>query len=370
MNAQINSASAFPADFNVTSPASAVGTYDYGTQTTNEDAPDEWGPRLNEDLSGEIVWAYTDTDSLGCTAIVSPDVTGKFALIRRGVCGFSEKAYWAQEAGATACIIVNHFDDPAQDGNTLVGMLGIDSAQLITIPAIFISRNTGEIIDAALSAGETVNATFDVKSFYDPVSSYSYHTPITELEEGFNQFRINYVNPSETDAVDVAVEAVITAPGGSTETLVGSSNVAPLSDSVIILEGTYIPTELGTYTVNWTNDQSEESISSGFAVTEYTYAVDNGDLSTSVGPSDEQFAEANFVYEVGGIALIGTEGAIATHASFGISNASEIITDDPDEGIINIFLYDGDANNDNTIDFAATGASFADLTPVALGSYT
>lgn len=372
---QINEDSPFPVDFEILAPGSITGVFDYGSMVSNADNP-IWGPTLSQTVSGEIAWAFNEVDSLGCTAAngggpVITDLTGKFALIRRGACAFSEKVRSAQEAGAIACLIVNHYDDPAQDGATIVGMLGTAPADDIVIPAAFINRNTGETILSQLDAGNTVVGSFTVKSFYDPLTSFSYHTPLSEALD-FDNFQINYVNPNDTDIVDVAVSAVITSPSGAETTLTGSSTVAPLADSVVVLDGSFLPTEAGLHTVVFNNDQSDETATGSFMMTDFTYATDNGDIAgSSAGPSDADFASTfAFKYQAGSLVLVDGDGAVATHASFGISNAAAVATGDPEADQVAIILYDGDNDDDGLLDFAATGGSFDDLAAVALATYT
>ncbi len=364
---QINDESPYPVDFEALAPNSIVGIYDYGTQVGDATNP-IWGPTLSETVSGEIVWAYDATDSLVCDAVVT-DLTGKFALIRRGTCGFVNKVFNAQQAGAIGVVIVNHYNDPAQTGATIVGMLGGDGSisSQVTIPAVFVGRTTGEILDSELSEGNPVTVSFTVKSFYDPIASFSYHTPLSSAL-AVDAFRANFLNTGDSP-VDVSIQATITSPSGEEESLVGTSNVASLADSVVLLDGSYLPTELGEYTVEWTNDQSTEVLTSTFVMTEHTFAVDNGDLSLSAGPSEAQFAAGSLVYQVGGIVLTNGDGAVASYASFGLANGAEIFTGDANADQILVILYDADADNNNTIDFAAAGATFDDLTPVALGTY-
>ena len=107
--AQINEESPFPVDFVVEAPSAIAGTYDYGTMAAG--TVGIWGPTLASDVRGEVVWAFDATDSLACTEVMG-DLTGKLALIRRGVCGFSTKIWNAELAGAAGVIIVNHYDNP------------------------------------------------------------------------------------------------------------------------------------------------------------------------------------------------------------------------------------------------------------------
>jgi minor extracellular serine protease Vpr len=88
-------------------------------------------------FSTPVTAPYTvTTPANGCTAI-STDLTGKIALIDRGVCTFTTKVRNAQNAGAVGVIVVNNVaGDPtamAQDGTTPVP----------TIPAVMVGKNEG-----------------------------------------------------------------------------------------------------------------------------------------------------------------------------------------------------------------------------------
>lgn len=377
--AQINSDSPFPAEVVITAPAPIAGSYPYGAQTSNDVNPDNWGPTLTEDLSGEVVWAYDapggTADSLCCEMVVT-DLTGKIALIRRGECDFSAKVYNAQQAGAIGAIITNHFDNPDDGPETLVGMLGGDNADLVTIPAVFVSRNTGSLIDEQLAAGETVSVTFDVTSFYNPLTVWSYHTPVTDFVP-FPGIRINYVNPSADDEVEVTVTATITAPSGAQTVLTGSDIVAPLADSVIILDGEFIPDEIGEHTITFTHDQdANEIFETNFVATEYTYALDSNDETQfGVGPTDEDFANA-LRYDAGALIVTDDDGGLARYASFGLGNAAELIAAARGDELppILITLYDADATNDGQLDFSdpnvGANSDFTELSAIAFGEYT
>ncbi len=130
---QIPEDSPIPVDFEIIAPPTIAGSYNYTTTV-------DFGVNLTETVTGELAWGYTEAtdstaaDSLGCLPVVT-DLTGKIALIRRGVCNFSLKAYHAQEAGAVGTIIVNSNADSPDE---FVGMLGGDSATaVITLRAFF-----------------------------------------------------------------------------------------------------------------------------------------------------------------------------------------------------------------------------------------
>jgi minor extracellular serine protease Vpr len=108
-----------------------------------------------------ITAIYTTTSpSNGCTAI-STSLTGKIALIRRGMCTFTTKVRNAQNAGAIGVIVINSQQgDPiamAQDGTTPVP----------TIPAVMVSITNGNSMAAASGSTVTADGTVAQEFFSD-----------------------------------------------------------------------------------------------------------------------------------------------------------------------------------------------------------
>lgn len=361
---QINTDSPFPVDFEVLSPASVAGIYDYGTYVG-------WGPTLDHTVTGTLVWAFDETDSLACADIINTGaVAGHVALIRRGTCSFTVKARNAWAAGAVGVVICNHYTTATDGAATVYNMSTADTiGNPVDIPGVFLSRSSCETIVPAVDAGQTVEVSYTVKQFYNGISSYSYHTPLSQAIP-VDAFRVNFVN---IDSVPVSVTAAvqITSPSGSTESYTGTSDIAGKADSVILLNGAYTPTELGEYTAVFSNDQNDEVITTKFDITDYTWGLDNGNLDRSAGPTDDRFLnEYNLTYNIGSLVFAGPDGAVVTHASFGLANPQNLVSGDPTLDVVNVVLYNADADGDNQIDFAASGASFDDLTPVAIGSYS
>lgn len=89
----------------------------------------------------------------GCSAIPNT-VSGKIALIDRGTCGFSEKAYNAQQAGAIGVIIANNV------AGTPPAMAAGVNANLVTIPVMSLSLADANALKTALT-NSTVTATLD-----------------------------------------------------------------------------------------------------------------------------------------------------------------------------------------------------------------
>ncbi len=133
----------------IDTPPGIAGEKGFGTAS--------FGPALGDPpLSGEIVLADDGAapNSDACTAIVNgAAISGKIALIDRGVCPFVDKVQRAQSAGAIGVIIVNNVAGSPP-------LMGGDDPGLI-IPAISISIDDGNAIKSALVGGP-VTATFGV----------------------------------------------------------------------------------------------------------------------------------------------------------------------------------------------------------------
>jgi PKD repeat protein len=105
----------------------------------------------------ELVNDGSANPTQGCEAFV--DFTpGNIAILRRGTCQFGSKAFNAEQAGASAMIMV--FDDNcnglATSDQCTFGMLAGDLGQLVTIPVASLAQADGEPIIAALDGGATV----------------------------------------------------------------------------------------------------------------------------------------------------------------------------------------------------------------------
>ncbi len=120
----------------------ASGQYPYGTAS--------FGPAVS---SGQGLGALATIaapaagQGQGCTAFSAADtaaVSGKVAIIDRGVCGFAVKAKNAQNAGAIGVIIANNVAGAAP------GLGGSDPT--ITIPTVSVSQADGVMLRSAITA--------------------------------------------------------------------------------------------------------------------------------------------------------------------------------------------------------------------------
>lgn len=134
----------------VSSPAAVAGAY-IGIEAAFGKPLDETG------VAGQIIMADPTNGCSGTPPLPEgavpvafknqDEIAGNIALVDRGECTFVEKALNAQTSGATAVIVVNNIDGAP------IAMGGGASGDLITIPAIMISKADGDLLKTALAEG-------------------------------------------------------------------------------------------------------------------------------------------------------------------------------------------------------------------------
>lgn len=360
LGAQINDGSTIPVNVSITAPADIAGPVTYNSTAA------AWGGNVTQGFSGEVAWGFNMTDSLGC-AVDGPiltDLTGKIALIRRGVCAFVEKGLAAQEAGAIAFIVVNDFRDGMDDEATIV-MGGDDNGT--TIPGIFLSAATSVLIAGAIDAGETVTLEYEVGQFATPATAWAYNQPLNNIEP--YPFSVSFYN-SGTEELIVDITATIIAPDGTEEFETLTDTFPAVTADTVVFTDFYTPTQVGLHTVRFSSDASAESMDAFFNVTDFTYnAAQLLDVSTGagLGPADELYLNSG-IYQAATLVVTGDDGGIATHASFGLANP-ELFFDEDDGGeVFALLLYDADADDDGAVDLAN---NFSDMDNgiIAVGEY-
>ena len=97
----------------------------------------------------------------GCNPYPAGSLTGKIALIQRGVCEFGAKVFNAQNAGAIGALIYNS----VAGGDALQSMGGGVFGPQVTIPSVFMRRSDGLAMIAHYTANPTTAA---AEFFYNP----------------------------------------------------------------------------------------------------------------------------------------------------------------------------------------------------------
>lgn len=131
-----------------------------GTLTTGDGL---FGPSVPDTaLVGQLAIALDDTfdPRLVCApAVNSDEIGGKIALIQRGECNFENKVYNAQLGGAIAAIVCNDAAEGTERGG-IVNMADGDEVLDVTIPSLFLTRESCAPILAAVEAGDSISVTF------------------------------------------------------------------------------------------------------------------------------------------------------------------------------------------------------------------
>ncbi|HKE94032.1 MAG TPA: S8 family serine peptidase, partial [Povalibacter sp.] len=143
--------------FSVDAPAELVGTYE-----SEEGA----GP-VTLAQTGPISGALVRTAPLNACAPLTnaAAVSGKIALVTRGVCGFVVKYQQAQAAGAKAIVVFNDGADPTRINPIIMG--GLDNT--VTIPGLMIAYPIGAALASAVNPSATLQAAPDA----DAIASFS-----------------------------------------------------------------------------------------------------------------------------------------------------------------------------------------------------
>lgn len=142
----------------------------------------QFGPALA--FGGVYTYTLATAESVvpanaqGCNPWPAGSFTGNAALILRGVCDFSQKVFYAQEAGAEFVIVRNN-----EGGDTLINMGAGAFAEQVTIPSIFVGQNDGEAMVAWFGThGDASVFTYDARAYQaglipDYVISFSSRGP-------------------------------------------------------------------------------------------------------------------------------------------------------------------------------------------------
>ncbi|MEL7119088.1 MAG: M36 family metallopeptidase [Bacteroidota bacterium] len=133
-----------------------------------------FGPSLDTaEVTAEVAIARDGSRNpiLACETIVNgEEIAGKIAIVSRGDCSFKEKTLNVEAAGAVGIIVVNYNDQAIFLGgdttapNPIIPGVGIASSDG---NRLFAALNTGERINATLTAPNTANNGLEIDGSFD-----------------------------------------------------------------------------------------------------------------------------------------------------------------------------------------------------------
>jgi subtilisin family serine protease len=93
-----------------------------------------------DDSLKSLQYTYVDPAGRGCGNLPAGSLTGKVALIERGVCAFADKVNNAAAAGARAVVVFNKDLSEGSDGGETVINMDVGGT---SIPSVFVPRSAG-----------------------------------------------------------------------------------------------------------------------------------------------------------------------------------------------------------------------------------
>ena len=337
-------------------------------------APDDWGGPIPTDICAEVAWGYDSSvpsDSLGCDTITN-SYSGKAVMIRRGVCEFGVKMFFAQQSGAVIGIVANGTAATHGDAFNAPGMgAGAKGAQVTTTPVMLFCRAMVDVLDNALKAGKKPQVCLRRLSLHDPTGGYAYATPITQADT-VDLISMGCVNRSGVSQ-DYAVKVEITDPNGVSTTITATQFIEAGADSVIVFSP-YVPVnpKIGTYKMVYTAElatNAGDTLTREFIYTPLTYATDNLRISGAAA-NNASFVAAGNKYSALSLYRTGDAGLTVKNATFAINNAAAVAVADPAANVVSLLLLDADPDDNGTTD-QGTGVTAVDALPfVAFADYT
>jgi len=316
------------------SPASIAGNYafSWGTPANTWGSPDFNIPGtyvqdtlilVDDGAIGNSIVSGVPLANYGCANLIN-NLSGKIAIVYRydggtasTACYMSEKALFAQNAGAIAVLIVNR---PSAGAD--IGTGGLTVAPSVTIPVVLVNFNDGEILRAEMQNGpvtmflgnktglfandlalRTEAALIPKKGFFPAL--------LAQNETEFNfDLGARIYNPGNLPQGNISLRATVKNPAGN---LVYDNSVSAMyidiNDSIDVAPGenftladfslsTY---PVGTYTLTYTASMmdlnmmnivdeyaSDNSISYSFTISESIYSAAKIDTATGL-PSGKTF---------------------------------------------------------------------------------
>ena len=185
-------------------PSAWDGTDDHLHQPVpDSDGPKSSGPgqlsQRESDPASHQPPTHADIQSLQEGA----EVSGKVVLLGRGGCGFFEKVMWVQRRGGVALIVGDH-----TKGRGLVTMYARDDTSNVSIPSIFTSYTTAQLLSSLVpGSGHSLRAS---PGLANPERKLS---PEEEDEEEKNG-KPELDRPTFTPAADMSIAKPSSRPAG------------------------------------------------------------------------------------------------------------------------------------------------------------
>lgn len=323
----------------------------------------------------------------GCNTVIN-DPSGKIAIIYRGSCEFSLKAYNAQLAGAVGVILINN-------DATVIGLGGGTYGLNVTIPVVMINNADGNTLVNEMQNGPVVMllgnqngaSSNDIGSVEDEVLISPYGGGFSGQFDGFdpgltvhnygtnNQSNVmvnaKIVGPTGT-VYDETIGPLSIASAGSMELLPGSPNAFPSFDMGGV--GNY---PFGDYTLTYTLDMgvtddfpNDNTISSDFSINDQTLALSR--VNSNGEPIATDYPTTNF-FEYQSCAMIQENNfnGLKTAGAYYIPHADTTqFNPSGSEIFVNVYGWnDGWVDlNDPTYQFdPVTGDAFQDLNLLTYG---
>jgi hypothetical protein len=400
----------------VVSPASIAGNYafSWGTPANTWGSPDfnipgtyvqdtlmlvDDGSIGNSTISGVPLANY------GCGTLIN-NLSGKIAVVYRydggtasTICYMSEKALFAQNAGAIAVLIVNR---PSAGAD--IGTGGLTVAPSVTIPVVLVNFNDGEILRAEMQNGpvtmflgnktglfandlalRTEAALIPKKGFFPAL--------LAQNETEFNfDLGARIYNPGNLPQGNISLRATVTNPAGN---LVYDNSVSAMyidiNDSIDVAPGenftladfslsTY---PVGTYTLTYTASMmdlnmtnivdeyaSDNLISYSFTISDSIYSAAKLDTANGL-PNAKIFYRPSTNNQTYSICSVISDPNASRLAVEGLYFAAVKGTAVPGDSLltgeeISVYLYKWE---DVFVDLNDPGFGFGTLTEVAQAYY-
>lgn len=347
----------------ITSPSNISGPVVYTIANDGGGGANEWGGAITSPITNANV-IQADPYEACNTLTNAAAISGNIALIKRGNCEFGAKAFQAQQAGATACIIVNNVTGGP------VGMGPGAQGANVTIPVIMISDVDGQNIVNALNNGPVTISfsiwgrgnTHDLSIVTGGMSLWhNYAIPLNQLQSGApDEYRgitcgvlANLGSSTETN-VKLKSTVTFTPNGGSasvvhTDSVVVSAGFAP-GDSIItpFVDDPYsLPNinSVGKYDVTYevSSDDADDfpgdnTMTYSFYVTDGLYSKSRYNFVDNVPVSNIGYAFANSTdFLWGPLYYVQNGGYQIQRAQFAISISGG--GDMSNQGAVNILVW-------------------------------